>query len=1032
MNRVTPFLVLMLLISGCKTGTTVKEEYIYRETFLNPPVDYRSAPFYSLNDKLDTTELIKQINDFKDAGFGGFFLHSRTGLLTEYLGNEWWEAIDASVNAARNTGLKAWFYDEDKWPSGYAGGKVPLESEEFHSRALIRMDKQENIGKSDTVLFEDDKFKYVCRRSLMGNPGFNGTTWVDLLNPSTVEAFIEFSYKPYLERYKNEIGNVVPGIFTDEPQVSPREIPSRYRPISFSPTVINKFKEMHGYELIPNIPSLFDTIGNFRKVRYNYYQTISRCFEESFTKQIGEYNDKANSIFTGHINGEENFSSVMRNVGNAMITYRHMGMPGIDQLGLNYSTLNSPRSVSSVANQYGIDRRLTEAYGISGHNMNFEDRKWLLDWHTINGINFVCPHLALYSMKGERKRDYPPNFSPAQPYWPFNKLFEDYTGRMCYVSTIGRYAAEIIVIHPLESEYFGTPNNCYRQYDKCLNTLQGIHRDYDLGDEQILSDIGKIKKGKLVVGEMSYKVAILPNMLVIRRSTYNLLKKFKESGGVVLVMDAYPSYIDGESSPDDIDALRLIGKHVTEDNLSTVLDTTLPPIFHLNGMNNDLLWTHHRLVKNGGIIQISNTSRLNTVDCNIVFSPFVQNLILWNPEDGSSMGLEQEKDGSINIHFDETKTWLISYGEASREANTTNLYSVPEPGIEIAKLTGNWRGNRSDPNSVILDFARYSTDNGKTFSKPEPVIGIHQRLTDNKYIGNLILKYEIEVTEVPLKTSLVVEQPQLYKMTVNGKDIHFEGKEYYLDHALKTHDISGTLRKGLNEIILSLSYVAPEPASLDQYKRYGTEIESIYLTGDFAVKIIPSSEPLIESKKNSLGVFPEEAIHSVSRYLITGEKDQFDNDLITQGYPFYAGTFNLKKTFRIDKKPGADAKRYFISFPKFEAVVIQVKINEKEFAPLLYSPWKVDITDAIKEGDNQVEVILTNSLRNLFGPHHHTGGELTGVGPVSFTGNPGWPSNTGGQTDWYKIRLTGQPRYWSDDYYLVPFGLLEPPVILTN
>ena len=292
------------------------------------------------------------------------------------------------------------------------------------------------------------------------------------------------------------------------------------------------FKKMHGYDLIPNIPSLFDTVGNFRKIRYDYYQTISRCFEESFTKQIGEYNKKANSIFTGHINGEENFSSVMRNVGNAMITYRHMQMPGIDELGLHYSLLNSPKSVSSVANQYGIPRRLSESYGISGHNMNFEDRKWLLDWLTINGINFIVPHLSLYSMKGERKRDYPPNFSPAQPYWTFNKLFEDYTGRMCYVSTIGKYAADILVLHPLESEYLGIPNDSYPKYDKFLNYLQSIHRNYDLGDEQIIADTAKIENGKFVIGQMAYKVIVLPEMLVIRRTTLDRLKQFNAAGGM--------------------------------------------------------------------------------------------------------------------------------------------------------------------------------------------------------------------------------------------------------------------------------------------------------------------------------------------------------------------------------------------------------------------------------------------------------------------------------------------------------------------
>ena len=140
------------------------------------------------------------------------------------------------------------------------------------------------------------------------------------------------------------MGKTAPGIFTDEPQVSPQGSYGTYPAISFSPVIsIDEFREMHGYDLIPNIPSLFDTVGNFRKIRYDYYQTISRCFEESFTKQIGEYNEKANSVFTGHINGEENFSSVMSNVGNAMITYRHMQMPGIDQLGLHYGTAQFAR-----------------------------------------------------------------------------------------------------------------------------------------------------------------------------------------------------------------------------------------------------------------------------------------------------------------------------------------------------------------------------------------------------------------------------------------------------------------------------------------------------------------------------------------------------------------------------------------------------------------------------------------------------------------------------------------------------------------
>ena len=33
-------------------------------------------------------------------------------------------------------------------------------------------------------------------------------------------------------------------------------------------------------------------------------------------------------------------------------------------------------------------------------------------------------------------------------------------------------------------------------------------------------------------------------------------------------------------------------------------------------------------------------------------------------------------------------------------------------------------------------------------------------------------------------------------------------------------------------------------------------------------------------------------------------------------------------------------------------------------------PWEVDVTDAIKKGDNVVEVIVTGTLKNTLGPHH--------------------------------------------------------------
>jgi hypothetical protein len=51
--------------------------------------------------------------------------------------------------------MDAWFYDEDQWPSGFAGGLVPLKNEAFRARSLLRVKKDQAVAAPDTVLFED-------------------------------------------------------------------------------------------------------------------------------------------------------------------------------------------------------------------------------------------------------------------------------------------------------------------------------------------------------------------------------------------------------------------------------------------------------------------------------------------------------------------------------------------------------------------------------------------------------------------------------------------------------------------------------------------------------------------------------------------------------------------------------------------------------------------------------------------------------------------------------------------------------------
>lgn len=44
-----------------------------------------------------------------------------------YLSEEWFEKVEHSVDIASEEGISPWLYDEDRWPSGYAGGSRPRE-----------------------------------------------------------------------------------------------------------------------------------------------------------------------------------------------------------------------------------------------------------------------------------------------------------------------------------------------------------------------------------------------------------------------------------------------------------------------------------------------------------------------------------------------------------------------------------------------------------------------------------------------------------------------------------------------------------------------------------------------------------------------------------------------------------------------------------------------------------------------------------------------------------------------------------------
>ena len=166
--------------------------------------------------------------------WGGFFMHVRTGLETPYMNEDFMRCIRACVEKAKSNQMLAYLYDEDRWPSGAAGGKVTQE-EAFRARYLLFTPKPQEEGlflgayavsldadgclaEYHAVSGEETADWYAYRMCEPGRDRFNGNSYVDTLNPRAIERFIEITHERYREEVGADFGGAVPAIFTDEPQ----------------------------------------------------------------------------------------------------------------------------------------------------------------------------------------------------------------------------------------------------------------------------------------------------------------------------------------------------------------------------------------------------------------------------------------------------------------------------------------------------------------------------------------------------------------------------------------------------------------------------------------------------------------------------------------------------------------------------------------------------------------------------------------------------------------------------------------------
>lgn len=1011
--------VLCILLSFSATGISSQSQQI-RQAFAQPPVEYSSAPFWVWNDMLTETQVLQTLNDLAGQGIRQVIIHPRPGLMTPYLGEDWFRLWNLALRQAKRLGMRLWIYDENSYPSGFAGGWVPELMPQSRGKGLyinqvsrpsrsqttiavfaIKEGRCEDVSQAAKAqdLPEDGNYLVAQIRPAFNSPWYADHCYVDLLYPGVTERFIELTLEPYRSRFGPQFGKMILGSFTDEPHIRPAG------GLPWTDDLPDIFQQHWGYRLIQNLPSLVNQIGDWRRIRHNYYWTLNQLFIDRWARPYYQWCQDNDISLTGHYWDHE--WPLCTNVPDNMAMAAWQQVPGIDCLmnqygqhtNAQFGNIRMVKELSSIANQLGRERRLCEIYGASGWDLTFADAKRIADWLAVLGVNLFNEHLSYVSIRGARKRDHPLSFSYHQPWWQAYHVHEHYLTRLSYVLSQGRQVNQILVLEPTTTAWMYQGSSAQldaigKSFFDLLVALEARQVEYDLADEYVMANWGSAQGGVLAIGQCKYKTLVIAPMTEnIDRSTFKLINAFLDEGGKVFCLGQPPSRIDGALSQDCIQLARSSNWiQIDPQQIAEILaERASEEGFAISRGKADkgILLHHRRQLDDGQILFLVNTSldqpSSGMIQCN------AGGLEQWDLHTGKIMPYPFEKTGNGIV----AQFTLPPCGSLLLFLSSAPLAPGKPPASRFATIgpAGPIQVRRLRPNVLTMDYVDIATagqtKTGIYFYQANRLAFQANGLERNPWDSAVQFKDQIlrrqfqpdsgfEATyrftiidQVPPDLQIVIERPELYSITCNGQPIRPNKGQWWLDRSFGRIPIAKAARLGENTVTIRCS-----PMTVYH------ELEPAYLIGDFSLQ--PSDAGFILAQPQPIGL---------------GRWDH-------QGLPFYSDAVSYKAQFQC--KPNGI---YLVQIPSWHGSVAQVLVNGNHAGYITCPPWQCDVSRLIKKGQNTIELVVFGTLKNTLGPHH---------------GNPqlgtAWPSM------FQRAPQTGPPP--GRDYHTVGYGLFEPFVLL--
>lgn len=953
-------------------------------------------PFWSWSGNINKKEIKKQLKYFKEMGYGGFFIHPRTGLETEYLSKRWFELVNYCIEESAKIGLKVFLYDEDRYPSGTCGGEVTKDLR-FVRRHLCMAIADEYIGELyDSVIgvfsVDLDGEYLLSYKKYEGETGkkaifyldyakpstyFNGQPYLDTINCDATKAFLNFTHEKYKKHCGKHFGSNVCGIFSDEVGyghlfcVEEQNNLPENRQVPYTLGLFVDFFEKYGYRIEDRLPELFFAKKEepLRKIAWQYVNLLQEKFLHNFAEPYSEWCKNNGISYTGHILQEETLSTQTVCCGSAMRFYQYMDLPGIDVLMENGQNYWMMKQVVSVKKQLGKRHAVAECYGATGYNVTLERYKKMSDLLSVFGITLKVPHLAPYTMKGRAKRDYPANLFYQNSGYGYANVLEKYSENLAEYICNGEDLTDVCVIHPIESVWAmahseGFNNYSFSAKDKNIQAVEkdftdtfyallGANIDFDYADEGLISKYCSVKKengkAKFIIGEKQYSVVVLYENRILRKSTFNLLRLFADLGGKVVYNSQKLRCVDFESITnfnfEGFNDVRTLAQltDIVKNDVEFKIQSNKNIVFNVRRCDNNYYLFAVNLEREKSLEEalIETCGEFYAYEIDLLTKQVI------NVEYVKNSGKTTIKSLFAG---GQSRLFLLSKIPQTAMDNKGKKYKK----LDLQKEFSYWL---SEENVLLMDNVCYYID-GKNMGEEyvrnadknvrnyfsleqkkelmcQPYYKRKYHLDYDKELCKLDLEYSFNCQYIPKEIYLAIEQCNEFKIKVNGRSLEKVRAGLWVDNCFTKLKIpSEIVRVGKNIITLTCNY------------KDSINIENVYLVGDFGVA-------------------------NDCKTLINLPKKLTIGNITKQGLPFYRG--------KVIYKTDINGKNFKVCF-NGESGYAQSVITDGKTVPICFYPYQAELSGEVKSLSFEISL----SGQNVFGPVHNTDPNLPWVGPFAY------------------------------------------------